>query len=148
MPKLTLNKNYVIDASVLLKPFLAEEESDIVLSLFELHQKQQITLSLPELYEYEIGNILIRKKSTKGAIVCLQELSVLGLNMLPIEYIGAQNIIKFIEAYDGQITYYDASYHCLAKAFKTKLITADKKYYHKTKQEGDILLLSDIAFKA
>jgi len=42
-----------------------------------------------------------------------------------------------------KISFYDAAYHALALNTGGTFITADKKYYEKTKSEGNIMLLKN-----
>ena len=51
-----------------------------------------------------------------------------------------------MDKYPG-ISFYDASYHALAKAYGIPYITADKKYYQMTEKEGNIKLLQKIEIK-
>ena len=62
---------------------------------------------------------------------------------MPLEDDLIEQTNKLMEKYP-KISFYDAAYHALAKAYNTDLITADKQYYKLTKKEGNIKLLANL----
>ncbi len=132
----------VIDASVILVYLLEEQKSvaDKVASLLKKAEQKSIVLLSTSLFPLEVANGLrFSMKDASHAAEILNDFSI-----LPIEIIALNNIQikKALEiAYELGTTVYDASYHVLAIARNAIYITADKKYFDKAKQLGNIELI-------
>ncbi len=119
-------KTLVIDASVAVKWFLNEENSDKARNLKNLFLNEELKLMAPSLIFLEISNALRYGKQDENELVRVNK-NVFGLN-LKITNLYEDLLSKAIKnsaKYD--ITIYDALYVALAQTHKTELITADRK---------------------
>jgi len=120
-------KNIVIDASVIVKWFIDENDSDKAEILKEQFISEKINIIVPTLLYYEVLNALKYSKLFK-----LDELNLVGesienygFNVIMIRDEIREIMVEF--AINHDISIYDASYIALAEKFKTQLITADEK---------------------
>ena len=133
---------FVIDASVVVKWFIEESDSPQALQLKDDHIKGAAILLAPTLLLYEVANVLLFSRLFSSAGI---KKSILDLYNLEIDFINPAPDItsQAIElAYPRKITFYDASYLAIAKAFDIKLITADRKLFSSAKDLHCIKLLS------
>lgn len=130
-------KRIVIDASVVLKWFLADEEySQSALALLDKYVSFELEIVASSLLEYEVLNgLFIAKK--RGRIE--QEkvmMAVEGFLSLEIEQKNIssiyQKVMHFSEAYN--LTVYDASYLGVADEEGIELVTADRTLFSKVKK--------------
>src|SRR3989344_4453403 len=117
-----------IDASVILKWFSKEIDSDKALKLKESHLSKEFILITPEFLILEIMNALRYKEKDKNKVKeankALQDIQ-LNTKLLTKELID-----KAIEnSYEYNITIYDSLYISLAQFNGCPLITADKELY-------------------
>ena len=133
----------VLDASVLIKPFILESGYELVENIFEMHLKKELGIIAPTLLSFEIGNILRKRLDPAGRKSVFNKIKQLDLAEVPITSTEEKKIFSIIEAHPSA-TFYDASYHALAKSFAATFITADEKYYEIAKAEGHIMLLSQL----
>jgi len=118
----------VIDASVAVKWFLPEEDSDAALAV--LHAGHE--LLAPELLYAEAGSVL-RKRALRGEFD-----STSGLNMLKwlmqirIDIRSHRTLADSAWAISAQYgqSFYDSLYLALAIATETQLVTADKRFFN------------------
>ncbi len=131
----------ILDSSVIFKWFIIEEGTEKALVLFADIKERKISVSVPRLLYYEIGNsLLFHKPYSEDKIEQAGKI----LEELPLSYhdLTFQDWNKIInEAHDVNISFYDYSYIFLAKRLNTQLITADKKLFEKTKKSGFVKLL-------
>jgi len=133
-------KNIVIDASVIVKWFIDEKDSDKAEIIKEQFINEEINLIIPSLLYYEVLNALKYSKLFK-----LDELNLVGES---IENYGFNAVVikneireKMVEiAINNDISIYDASYIALAEKFNTQLITADEKISKKLPKSLKILI--------
>ena len=137
-------KNYVVDASVILKWVLGNEtESDHTkaMALLEIWTGGDIELSAPILWQYEVGNFLGRNLQDEA-----QDKMNLLLNLNIKNVVPTNNMINqcFSWMKQKKVTFYDASY--LAAAFEVQgtLITADEKFARKMAKTNRICLLKNL----
>jgi predicted nucleic acid-binding protein len=122
-------KRVVLDASVVLKWFLPdEEESRTALEFLEKHLAGEIQLVAPSLLEYEVLNGLLyagKKGRIKEDIVrkAAEGLAGLGIELRP----PSARVLKFAGAFG--ISIYDAAYLAVAEAEGCPLITADNRFF-------------------
>lgn len=118
----------VIDASVIVKWFLDEKDSDKARILRTELAKENLILIVPDLLFLEVLNTLRYKMVKKDGLIEANEiLSGLGLK---IGRISKEIMSKVIEnSIKYNITIYDAVYVTLAQMYGTFLITADKGLY-------------------
>lgn len=124
---------HILDASVIIKWFINEEESDKALSYLEAFQNNKIVIIVPSLMFYELGNTIINKKGSvsmaSGIMQKLQELN------LEVEDLGLKSFRKIYQnAIEYSLTFYDAEYLTLMQKENCQFITADKKLYEKVKK--------------
>jgi len=123
---------FVIDSSVALKWLhkMNENYLDQADSIMNKAQESRVTLVMPELAKYEIGNALLYKNLELPILLRLIErFYVLPIQFMPEDITLAQITIKIAHKY--KITYYDASFMALAIKLKTTLITNNPKHQRK-----------------
>ena len=131
-------KRIVIDASIVLKWFLADEKfSKSALALLDKYVSFELEIVAPSLLEYEVLNGLqIARK--RGRIEQDKTImAVEGFLGLEIEKKDISSfyprIMHFSETYN--LTAYDASYLAVAAEEGIELITADKNLYRGVKKD-------------
>ncbi len=131
-------KRIVIDTSVVLKWYLADEEySQKALSILDKYVSNELDILAPSLLEYEVINGLIIAKK-RGRI---QEKKILtaieGFISLEIKLINLSlyypKVLHYSKIYNRSA--YDASYLALAYDEDISLITADKGLYTVVKKD-------------
>ncbi len=124
----------IFDASVIIKWFISEEESDKALIYLQDYRDKKFSIIVPTLLYYELGNILLAKKATEDQVSKIM-VSLLALSLVNID-IGHDAFRKVFEnAQELKITYYDASYITLMQKYDCELVTADKKLYERIKNK-------------
>ena len=116
----------IVDASIILKWFLNEEDSDKALILKEKYMQKEILLIIPDLLFIEVANVLKYKKQNLEKINMANEyLWDLQLN---IKGINKDFLYKAIEiSLKYNLTVYDSIYIALAQSYDCELITADEE---------------------
>ena len=119
-----------IDASVGAKWFLKDEDdSQAALALLERYVQGNLHILVPDLFFYEIGNLLslaVRRQRLpeKTALQSLEELERLHLE--PISLRGeTDSALSFSQRLN--ISFYDAAYLAAAESRGVPLVTSDKK---------------------
>lgn len=132
---------YIIDSSVALKWFYEEEDREKALLIYDDLARNAVSVVVPHLIIYEIGNIIRYKKpfSIQKIEQAEKILAELNLAFDNPNYQEWKEIIELCHKLD--ISFYDCSYVFLAKKYNIKLITADKKLYRKAKKSGLVKLL-------
>ena len=121
-------KTLVIDASVIVKWFLDEEDSEKARVIRSNLEKEEISIIVPPLLFLEILNSLKYNKVKEQNIISANKI-LFGLDF-DIKDLNEEIMIKTIEnSVKYNITIYDALYVTLAQIHGTFLITADKKLY-------------------
>lgn len=116
----------VIDASVIVKWFLNEENSEKALKIREDHILEKTILIIPELTFIEILNALKYKGANVQRLLDVNK-SLWGMQF-KVEKINSFILDKAIEnAIKYNITIYDSLYVTIAQIYGTSLITADKE---------------------
>lgn len=136
----------VADASVLLKWFLPparEAYAERADRLRQAHVDGTITLCVPTLAEYELGNTLSRVKSREDALADMVDLQALELRAETMTGSRLDRAIDLVSRFG--VTFCDASYHALAMEMHTMLITADARYRERAGSAGHIQDLSEWA---
>lgn len=125
-------KTIVVDASIVAKWYIAEEDSEKAVQIRDLHSAGKVSLSSPSLVIYEVGNALTRHPSfrSQDAARALQSLLDLELKLRSFE----SNLLgrTFQIARELGTTFYDAAYVALAN--DATLVTADKDLHKKIKR--------------
>jgi predicted nucleic acid-binding protein len=139
-PRRFLHKRVVVDASVLLKFFLGEDDADIVKELLQMCMKGEMALFATSLVVFEVLNTIARSYSDPDdACRAYKEFGKLNIGLIdPSDKYVEQAIHDVSE--NKNISYYDASYHALARDMDAVFLTADKKYYNAMKKRGGMVL--------
>lgn len=131
-------KLVVVDASVILKWVLPEEQEENVLESLSLRDAivaETVSGLVPALWYFEVGNIVSRVFSAGDADDTLNDLRALGLVEVPIGR-SMQNQ-ALLEVNQCKVTFYDAIYRAIYTVAVTTLqsecalITADEQYRRK-----------------
>lgn len=123
----------ILDASVILKWFMQEDDSEKAGVLKEAHIAGKFNIAVPDIAIYEVANALRYEPEFFPEEVnrSLEELYELNLDIIaPLP--DVTNLAIRI-AYEKDITFYDAFYIALAKQLGFQYVTADKKLYEKVK---------------
>lgn len=140
-------RTLVVDTSVVVKWILPKNESGVSEAelLIEAMREGKLTVFVPELVKYEVGNVWI-----KGKLLSTTQIKVVSelFYALPLQFVAedeqqANLSCKIAEKY--LITYYDAVFLALAKLKKTKLVTDDNKMCLKTMKSGLVIPLVDFS---
>lgn len=133
---------YILDASVLLKWVLIEDEDAQQASVLRNHfQDDRIRVLIPPHCLIEIANIL-GLKYPQYASLFLSQLIMTKIEECRLSFAVIALGIDLMVNHKG-ISFYDAAYHALALKEKGIFITADQRYYARTKNEGGILMLKN-----
>jgi predicted nucleic acid-binding protein len=137
-------KNYVMDASVILKWVIGNErESDHkqAMALLETWSEGDIELSAPILWQYEVGNFLGRSLQEEA----MDKMNLLlNLNIRNVAFTSGMWRQCFSWMKQKNITFYDASYLAVAFEVQGTLITADEKFAGEMEETNRICLLSNL----
>ena len=131
----------VLDASVVLKWFVEEEDSDRALQLREEFYAGEREIVVPDLLLFEVANALRYNPSFTAEEI--QE-AVDTLFAMEIEIITPTSSLlsKTIElAEDLDVTCYDAAYLALAEELGFEFITADERFYRKVDEKAKLQAL-------
>jgi predicted nucleic acid-binding protein len=121
----------VPDASVILKWVLdAEDEPGHAAAsrLLKRWQQGELSLVVPPLWLYEVGNVLCLKRPA-DASEALATLCDLGFGEVPLTRELIQRTVVLAQGHG--LTFYDASYLAVAEESKAVLVTADGKFYRR-----------------
>lgn len=144
-----MKNSVVVDASIALKWFIDEEDSDKAFDLLEKWKKQETLMLAPSLLVYEITNILyqnVRKGNLlkDEAANSLRRLLIAGIKLDGGQYsiIGVR-AIELAQQYALKASY-DAYYLALAEHEECELWTADTRLWRDVQGKIDwIKNLSD-----
>ena len=140
---------YVVDASVLVKWFLYQQEAerDRALALRELHVSGRSTIHIPQLALTEILNAIrfAPKAKEEDGELALEALQDLHLETKPPgpELLRKANAI----AWAYKIPIYDAIYVALAEQVGYPLITADEVMIKRLKGHSIVVPLRELEFR-
>jgi len=137
-------KGAVIDASVVAKWFIPEEDSDKASKIMRKYSDGKIDLYAPDLLIYEVANVLrYRPDVTDETLInSMESLFKLQLNLIP----PSTDIISeaTARARTLDLSIYDACYMVIAEILATNLITADMKLYEKCKSKEIVFPLKSL----
>ena len=115
----------IVDASVLVKLFSIEEDSNKAEYLIKNHVTEKIILIIPELLFLEVSNALKYKKNDENKIKEANE--KLWDFQFHIERLNKNIMDLAIKiALENNFTIYDSLYIALAQIYGAELITADE----------------------
>ncbi|HJU64015.1 MAG TPA: type II toxin-antitoxin system VapC family toxin [Candidatus Binatia bacterium] len=140
---------YVVDASVLVKWFLHQEEADRerALALRELHISGRSTLFVPQLALLEVLNVVRFSPNAKeeDGELALEALQDLHLETKPAEPALLRKANAIAWAY--KITIYDALYVALAEQVGYPLITSEEAMIKRLTGHSIVLPLRELEFR-
>lgn len=134
---------FIPDASVLLKWVLPAEGETCVeqaLSMRDAFVAGKITLLVPELWYFEVGNTLSRKYPDETEDL-LSGLLAMGFDTATPDQRWQTAILQLVSAH--RVTFYDAAYHALAVISDGIFVTADEKYLASARSDRHIAHLKD-----
>lgn len=132
----------VLDASVIIKWFVQESDSEIALRFKEALLRGKVNIVLPDLALYEILNVLRFKSGvTEEAIKSiLPALLNLGLDIIaPSQRLLEESLHL---SFATELSVYDSVYLALANELGAKLVTADKRLVRQAAPLAKVELLS------
>lgn len=138
-----MRKIVVPDASVILKWAFDnpdENHRDKSVMLLETWLTGEIEITLPKLWCFEVGNVLMLK--TPELAPKFMKL-FLEYNFTESEMTVELSDITLGIMKNHRVTFYDAAYHATALLNNGLLVTADESYYNKTRAIGNISALSN-----
>jgi len=137
-------QRYVVDASVILKWVLGDEQEPDqhkALDLLNAWVEGRVELLAPSLWEYEAGNFLGRHFPGQ-AVEKMDLIANLKFSSLPLT--GNMHRLCFEWMARNGVTFYDACYLALAEETGSVLVTADAKFAEKMGHPKAVRLLVDI----
>jgi predicted nucleic acid-binding protein len=140
---------YVVDASVLVKWFLHQQEADRdrALALRELHISGRSTLFIPQFALLEVLNVVrfSPKAKEEDGELALEALQDLHLETKPLEADLSRKANAIAWAY--KISIYDALYVALAEQVGYPLITSDQAMIRKLRGHSIVVPLKELEFR-
>lgn len=139
-------KVVVPDASVILKWVLpdptGEQDVGSALHLRDSAVNGKISIKVPSLWLYEVGNTLTRRFADRAQDL-LDALVAFDLDESGMHSEWLDQTITLTRRYN--VTFYDAVYHALALVEKGVFVTADAKYVRKAGKAGAVVALKEWA---
>ncbi|MEO8211428.1 MAG: type II toxin-antitoxin system VapC family toxin [bacterium] len=140
----------VLDASVILKWFIVEIDSEKATDFKNQYSKNELDIIIPDLLLYEVANALRYKESVdiNEINLILTSLFALQLKVVSPSLNLFQKAIPISQ--DFEVSLYDSTYLALAIELDCYLITAGEKFYKKIilkDKNSKIKLLKNIIIK-
>jgi predicted nucleic acid-binding protein len=139
-----LIREYVVDTSVILKWVLGsrrEPDQKKAIELLNAWAAGSITISVPSLWQYEVGNFLGRELPDEA----FDKMALLlGLNMRNVGLSESAYRLSFKWMRNKGVTFYDAAYLAVAHEIKAVLVTADERFVRKIGKVDNLCLLKDV----
>lgn len=138
----------ILDASVVLKWFVDEEDSDQALRLREEFYRGEREIVVPDLLLFEVANALRYNPSFTSEEVkeAVKTLFDIGVDIITPTYSLLAKAIELAKSLD--VTCYDAAYLALAEELGFEFITADERFCRKVSKEmkpkTPVRLLADL----
>jgi len=130
----------IIDASVIVKWFFQQEvDADRALLIRNKHLNNEIELAIPSFAFYEVMNV-ISLKATDFALQFFSQLLLARMDEYSLTLSLTSLATKIVQKHH-KVSFYDAAYHALAIKLGGTFVTADEKYFEKTKKLKHIALL-------
>jgi len=134
-----------VDASVVTKWYIIEEDFEKAVRIRDLHLSGRLTLSSPLLVVYEVGNALGKHPAftESDSAKAFQSLLDVGLQLRSFaesKLLGE----SFKISRQLQLTFYDATYVALAKEYDAMLVTADRNLCSKIERHCRTELLGEM----
>ncbi len=137
-------KQYIVDASVILKWVLEKEKEvdhDKATGLLHAWVSGAVRIAAPGLWTYEVANILGRVLPDEAG----QKMKLLLDLQISVVDCSEQMISQcFAWMKERQVTFYDAVYLAAAYEIDAALLTSDDKFREKMRNDERIYLLKDL----
>jgi predicted nucleic acid-binding protein len=133
----------ILDASVILKWVLPRNISPFqaqALAIRDAALSDSISLRVPPLWRYEVGNSLTRL-IPDNALQLMMLCESVGLTEVKADDKWLEIAVGLVRR--SKVSFYDAAYHALAIAQSAVFVTADEKYVSKSKPSTHMRLLKD-----
>lgn len=119
----------VLDASVVIKWFQEEGDSEKARVFEKKHINGEVVVAVPDILLYEVTNVLRYKKNIteEGGLKALYILTSMELQAFTFSPWELKEVFSFARLYD--VSVYDALYVILAKHLHCEFVTADEKLY-------------------
>jgi len=132
----------ILDANVIAKWFIEEENTDKAIEIRDQFVKGKLTIVEPTLLIYELGNVFWKHpaKSPEDVELDFKALFDLGIEFLDIAKPEVLGTIHETARSLG-ITFYDATYVTVAMKEGCTLITADEELQKKVRGHVEVELL-------
>ena len=131
------SNNIIIDASIIIKWLLPDEEDKIALKIKQDFDEKMLTITIPHLTFYEIGNVL--KTAIKRERISENSAKKLYSALIDLEFVvyATKDLFAFAlsRSIDFDISVYDAAYIALAEYLQVPFLTADRKLLNKVKNK-------------
>lgn len=137
-------REYVVDASVILKWILGDEgepDQEKARDLLNDWVEGRSQISAPTIWQYEVGNFLGRE-TPEEAVEKMELLLNLNINNVGLSHGICRKC--FIWMKENRITFYDASYLAAAYEKGAIFVTADEAFVNKMSNIEHICLLKDL----
>ncbi len=121
----------VIDASVIIKWFVNETDSDAALALRDAHKSGETQLIAPDLLIYEVANVLLHHPRFMENEIAKAVHSLYDIQLEIIVPTAELVQVAVHLASRHKLTLYDALYLGMARELGVELITADHKLQRK-----------------
>lgn len=125
-------KTVIIDASIGVKWFFEEIDSEKAETILQQTAEAELKLLVPELFFYEIANVVISKKQSKSIKEIQQALTLLHFDIYELGLSFIDKIVNIANIYT--LSFYDACYVTVLKETNYEFITADKRLFDKIKK--------------
>jgi predicted nucleic acid-binding protein len=137
-------KRYVVDASVILKWVLEEDQAvnkEKAMAMLNAWAEDRIRIYAPLIWQYEVGNFLGRELPAE-ADQKMALLLDLHIGEVPLEDRGYRRCFSWMK--DRQMTFYEAVYLSAAFEIQGVLVTANEALIKKTGETDRLCLLSQL----
>jgi len=122
----------VLDTSVILKWFRQDETGvEEALALREAYLDGALSIAVPDLLLYELGNVLRYKPDLDSDKVTAAVESLLAMGLF-LHAVTQERLILAVEvAFTHDVTVYDAAFVALAEELQADFVTADERLAHR-----------------
>lgn len=121
--------SYIVDASIVLKWFIQEQDSSLADVIKERYGKKDIHLLAPSLLWYEVGHVLRRTygDDLEAMNHALEDFSDLAIELRPPSLSLLKGAVELAHRY--RLSVYDANYFALGSIWGIPVVTADKEFH-------------------
>lgn len=131
----------VLDASVILKWILEEEGEDSSKQYREKHVSGEEIIAVPDLFFYEVANVLVTKTRLPLKEAMKAFLLLLNFEFEIFSFGQDEFLTEMALSKKYGISLYDATYISFARQLKCPYVTADRKLYQRVRGLKEVRLL-------